>query len=196
MAEIVARERASGEEAPAGAAREILSRERFLTLYRATSAGLRRYLLRLTRSPDDAEDLLQESYIRLLTTEVPVMEPPALKSYLYRMATNLARDGYRREERQRRLMTAWTHRESGRQEATQTNHEQSSHLESLLGKMKPRERELLWLAYVEGFQHREIAEILGLKTESIRPLLFRARQGFGKMLRANSVSGGTGRGEP
>ena len=42
--------------------------------------------------------------------------------------------------------------------------------------MKPRERQILWLAYAEGYSHREIAEVTGLASASIRLLLFRARE--------------------
>ena len=49
-------------------------------------------------------------------------------------------------------------------------------------KLKPRERELLWLGHVEQFSHREIAEILGLKPGSIRLLLFRARRKLAAVL--------------
>jgi RNA polymerase sigma-70 factor, ECF subfamily len=42
--------------------------------------------------------------------------------------------------------------------------------------LKSRERQLLWLAYVEGSSHKEIADSTGLKAGSIRLLLFRARR--------------------
>jgi RNA polymerase sigma-70 factor (ECF subfamily) len=43
------------------------------------------------------------------------------------------------------------------------------------GRLKPRERQLLWLAYVQGCNHEEIAHCTGLQAGSIRLLLFRAR---------------------
>jgi RNA polymerase sigma-70 factor (ECF subfamily) len=43
-------------------------------------------------------------------------------------------------------------------------------------RLKPRERELLWLAYAQGASHREIAEAVGVKTSSVKLLLFRARR--------------------
>ena len=46
----------------------------------------------------------------------------------------------------------------------------------------PRERQLLWLAYAEGYSHREIAEITGLASASIRLLLFRARRKIARLL--------------
>ena len=44
------------------------------------------------------------------------------------------------------------------------------------GRLKPRERALLWLAYANGSSHHEIADVLGVKTGSIKLLLFRARR--------------------
>jgi RNA polymerase sigma-70 factor (ECF subfamily) len=55
-------------------------------------------------------------------------------------------------------------------------------LERCFGEMKPQERTLLWLAYVEGNEHKEIARMLGLKEKSIRVLLFRARQRLSALL--------------
>jgi len=54
----------------------------------------------------------------------------------------------------------------------------------LRNEMKMRECQLLWLAYAEGFSHREIAQITALREGSIRPLLFRARQKLAALLRA------------
>ena len=55
-------------------------------------------------------------------------------------------------------------------------------LEPALKTMRPRERQLLWLAYAEGYSHREIAEITGLASASIRLLLFRARRKVARLL--------------
>jgi len=46
----------------------------------------------------------------------------------------------------------------------------------MLQQLKPRARKLLWLAYVEGMSHREIAQVTGLNTMSVRILLLRARR--------------------
>ena len=55
-----------------------------------------------------------------------------------------------------------------------------------MARLKPRERDLLWLAYAQGSSHKEIAETLGLKTASIKLLLFRARRRLAAMLRRRS----------
>jgi RNA polymerase sigma-70 factor (ECF subfamily) len=50
-------------------------------------------------------------------------------------------------------------------------------------RLTPRERELVWLAYGQGSTHQEIAGVLGLKTGSIKPMLFRARRKLARFLR-------------
>jgi len=52
-----------------------------------------------------------------------------------------------------------------------------------MARLKPRERDLLWLAYAQGSSHKEIAETLGLKAASIKLLLFRARRRLAGLLR-------------
>jgi RNA polymerase sigma-70 factor (ECF subfamily) len=52
--------------------------------------------------------------------------------------------------------------------------------------MKPRERQMLWLAHAEGYSHREIAQVMGLSTASIRLLLFRARRKIAALLRTST----------
>ena len=52
----------------------------------------------------------------------------------------------------------------------------------VLVQLRPRERQLLWLAYAEGYSHREIAQITGLASASIRLLLFRARRKAARLL--------------
>jgi RNA polymerase sigma-70 factor (ECF subfamily) len=59
-----------------------------------------------------------------------------------------------------------------------------------LSDVTPRDRELLLLAYVEGLTHREIAGVTGLMHASIRPLLFRARRRFARVLREAGLAEG------
>jgi RNA polymerase sigma-70 factor (ECF subfamily) len=52
-----------------------------------------------------------------------------------------------------------------------------------MDRLKPRERDMLWLAYANGSSHQEIADALGLKRASIKLLLFRARRRLANLLR-------------
>ena len=59
-------------------------------------------------------------------------------------------------------------------------------------RLKMREQTLLWMAYVEGFDHREIAAALQLKEKSVRVLLFRARKKLAGLLGKENVALGEG----
>ncbi len=112
--------------------------------------------------------------MRLLQAELPAELSDAwLKNYLFRIATNLARDQHRKK-RQEPLTD-----EPSASVETDLQHDVST----CLGRIKPKERELLWLAYVERFSHEEIAAIVGAKARSIRVMLARARQNFGEILK-------------
>ena len=52
-----------------------------------------------------------------------------------------------------------------------------------LFKLKPRQRQLVWLAHVEGLSHIEVAEVLGVKAASVRLMVFRARKRLAELLR-------------
>ena len=55
-------------------------------------------------------------------------------------------------------------------------------LSPALAQLRPRDRQLLWLAHAEDYSHREIAQITGLAATSIRLLLFRARRHMAQLL--------------
>jgi RNA polymerase sigma-70 factor, ECF subfamily len=57
----------------------------------------------------------------------------------------------------------------------------------IFGELKPRERALLWLAYVEGESHDEIAASLGVGRRGVRLLLFRARRRLRDLLQARGI---------
>ena len=145
-----------------------MNEDAFGVFYDRTARSLWAYLLRVSSDRDSAEDLLQESYCRMLSANLPAMEEAECKSYLFRIATNLLRDRWRRGQVANRL-TAPT-------ESYEENVESRTDLRRAFDQLKPRERQLLWLAYVEGYSHEDIGGITGLRVSSIRLLLFRARK--------------------
>jgi RNA polymerase sigma-70 factor (ECF subfamily) len=63
--------------------------------------------------------------------------------------------------------------------------ERRTDLRRAFARLRPRDRELLWLAYAQGSSHQEIAGTLGVKTSSIKLLLFRARRRLADLLRGH-----------
>ncbi len=146
----------------------------FRLLYDATAQPLRAYLLHLCRRPDVADDILQETYCRYLLHRRNDMDESQTRSYLFRIATHLVHD------RARSGMDAVVPEVPERGAAP--NLETRVDVRSTLRRLKPRERELLWLAYVEGMNHEEIAAATGLRPLSVKILLFRARHKAAQML--------------
>jgi RNA polymerase sigma-70 factor (ECF subfamily) len=153
--------------------------EGFRRLYEATSRPLWGYLQHASGRPDVADDLLQETYCRFLLRQAPAMDEAESRSYLYRIATNLLHNRARSRDDAAREKPA----ESG----AQTDEDARLDVRAAMRRLKPRERELLWLAYVEGMSHAEIAAATGLGTMSIRILLYRARQKASEFLRPRRI---------
>jgi RNA polymerase sigma-70 factor (ECF subfamily) len=159
-----------------------MNREAFRIFYNRTNRGLWGYLLRVPGRRDVADDLLQESYCRFLAAKLPEMDAAESKSYRFRIATNLLHDRRRRREFPGVVSTSC--------ELCEYDLETRTDVHRALERVKPRERQLLWLAHVEGFDHREIARTLGLKAGSVRVLLFRARSEFTAALNKRPQAGG------
>jgi len=163
----------------------------FAGFYERSARPLWAYLVRASCDAALADDLMQESYVRFLCAQrAPSLADDgevAARLYLFRIATNLLRDHWRRpramsiEEIPEEFFAA---HESAEQSDSQIM------LGPALRQMKPRERQLLWLAHAEGYSHREIAEVTGLASASIRLLLFRARRKIAGLLRAQKAPAG------
>ena len=66
-------------------------------------------------------------------------------------------------------------------------YEDDATVAQIFAELKPRERALLWLAYVEGESHEEIAASLGVRPSGVRVLLFRARRRLRDLLQARGI---------
>jgi len=181
------------ESSKVGAAEQAfhMDEQAFRAFYERTARSLWSYLARLTNDRSLAEDLVQESYYRFLRASLKSDDEAYQKNLLFRIGTNLARDHWRRTPRAERADVEATETLPAN-DRTAERVQQSSDLGRALASLRPRERELLWLAYVEGSSHDEIAEVCGLRSKSIRLLLFRARRKLAAILRSGNavVDGG------
>jgi len=164
----------------------LLDGDAFAGFYERSARPLWAYLARVSANPSLADDLVQESYLRFLTADrlpdLAVEGEQAARRYLFRIGSNLLRDHWRRPR---------TEQLDDAPEAAfaQETAAEASNSRMLLGQallqMRPRDRQLLWLAYAEGYSHHEIAEATGLASASVRLLLFRARRKMAKLLGAS-----------
>jgi RNA polymerase sigma-70 factor (ECF subfamily) len=133
-----------------------------------------------------ADDLLQETYYRFLRANVSLESDAHRRNYLFRIATNLVRDMRRRPRMEEaRLADRGDDLEHADPQSADAANGAVRRLDlsRSMARLKPRERDLLWLAYAQGSSHKEIAETLGLKTASVKLLLFRARRRLAGFLR-------------
>jgi RNA polymerase sigma-70 factor (ECF subfamily) len=157
-----------------------MDQDEFTAFYHETAPVLRGYIRRV--SGEAADDLLQETYLRFLRAKPPAEDRAALKAYLYTTATAAIYDRWRKLRRERLWSLAFRFREEVPAAAGDGD------VTRCFQKLKPRERALLWLAYVEGYAHGEIAGTLDLSEKSVKVLLFRARRNLERILRQNGLS--------
>jgi RNA polymerase sigma factor (sigma-70 family) len=157
-------------------------------LVAAHRAALFRYLAPYTGDPDQAEDLVQETFVRL--RERPPADRTEPRRWLYTVATNLARDAQRVTRRREALAVAARDRmplpEPGPDPAALAERaDQRRRVRRALATLNERERTVL-LMREEGFTHREIAEAVETTTGSVGTMIARA---LDKMVRVLAPEG-------
>jgi len=105
------------------------------------------------------------------------MDELAMKGYLYRTADSLLVDHWRRSKRRQRWSLETMFRKKPVVDRTK-----GKDMTDAFRELKPQQRSILWMAYVEEFNHREIAQASGVKEKSVKVLLFRARKALAAIL--------------
>lgn len=139
---------------------------------------LLRYVHRLTGDPDLSEDLAQEALLRLLRAE-PDTPMNNVRAWLYRVATNLVRDHARRSEMMRRRPIPVDADLPQTPDQALERRETVAQVRAALDRLAPRDRIVLVLRE-SGFKHREIAEVVNVRAESVSVIIGRALQRFRK----------------
>jgi RNA polymerase sigma-70 factor (ECF subfamily) len=149
----------------------------FQALYDQTAWPLRSYVARVLGSATNANDIVQDAFLRLLRAPPATEDVQQLRALLFRIASNLMVDYWRQRQRERLAP-------EDRAIATTSDPDVALRVDMArtFGQLKPQQRQLLWMAYVEGANHREIAMALGLRERSVRVLLHRARQKLAQLL--------------
>ena len=167
-----------GREVASGLA--VMGEDEFRAFYERTARPLWAYLSRITGNPHEADDVLQEAYYRFYRAGARHENEAHRRNSLFQIATNLVRDAARRakhhvdvpleDESTAAVLPRSTAPVPDQQAAIRTD------LARGMQQLEPVQREMLWLAYAQGASHEEIAEILGVRTVSVRTLLLRARR--------------------
>jgi RNA polymerase sigma-70 factor (ECF subfamily) len=151
--------------------------------------------LRMTRNPADAEDVVQETYAKAYSSFHQFTPGTNLKAWLYRILTNTYINSYRKKQRQPQisdgeniedwqLARAESHTSSGLKSAEMVALENlpDSDVKDALHQLAPDFRLAVFLADVEGFSYKEIAEIMGTPIGTVMSRLNRGRTQLRAML--------------
>ena len=151
--------------------------------------------LRMTRNPSDAEDLVQETFVKAFAAFHQFEEGTNLKAWLYRILTNTFINNYRRAQRQPRqsnteqvedwqLAAAESHTSTGLRSAEMEalDHLPDSDVKDALQALPEEFRLAVYLADVEGFSYKEVAEIVDVPIGTVMSRLHRGRKALQKRL--------------
>jgi RNA polymerase sigma-70 factor (ECF subfamily) len=157
----------------------------FDALFQRLYPSLFRYLHRLTGDADMAEDVAQESFVRLLRQPLSEAE---VRPWLFTVAMNLVRDGARKTERRQRLLTtAPTLVTPTRMPDDDVERaERIAAVREVLDQLSERDRQLL-LMREEGFKYEEIAVVVGVAPASVGTLIARALRRFADLYHTREI---------
>ena len=144
------------------------------------------YIYKICGNEQLADDIYQESFVKFLKAGPEMANEKHMKVYLYRIAFRLIVDKKRRIKVEKKSFEEKAHtferdmHDAGQESGVLLSME----MKKTFKKLKPKQRMILWLAYVEGYSYSEIAQMTNTKENSLKVQLFRAREKLADLIRA------------
>ena len=153
------------------------------------SPSLYRVAYSVTRNPSEAEDAVQETFLRVLRHQAKLSEIRDVRVWLVRITWNIVLDKKRRQKTRPESEDLSVHERTLpsrhlRADAAAISSQGCARVLALIETLPRKEREALVLSAIEELSTAEIAEVLGTSESSVRSRIFRARRTLAAMLAA------------
>jgi RNA polymerase sigma factor (sigma-70 family) len=163
----------------------------YTSLYNIFFAQLNNYGVKFSADTTLIEDAVHDLYVKLWTSRANLGDPVSVKNYLYKSFRNIL---FRKMKTQDRF-TRLDHTDEPDQfsvafssaQMNMENKDLRNQLISIIKELAPRQQEIVFLRYYEGFTYEEIAEIMGIELSSAYKLLYKALDSLHKILGPGSL---------
>ena len=162
----------------------------FKILYDRYKVQLANNLYVLFRSEDLAEDVIQETYITLWEKRESLESDKSLKSYIFTIAANKAKNIFRRSETDNNIKNQLLAFHSEEYNPILDNiykHENLIFLENLLNKLTPQQQSVIKLSKIELKSYKEISKILGISEQTVASHIRDAHKKIKNILKSSSL---------
>jgi RNA polymerase sigma-70 factor (ECF subfamily) len=176
----------------------LISDERFSALSAKFQEPVRRYILSLVRDPAEADDLTQETFLRVFRKLESLQDETKLSAWLYRIATNVCHDRFRQLSRRPRTVPLEALADGTSETVEPTlaadgppldqlleQEDMSSCVQQYIEELPDSQRAVILLHDLEGMTNPEIAEMLGCSVGAVKIRLHRARAKLKNALESN-----------
>ena len=150
----------------------MISEKEYNSAVKDYTKNLFRYLFKSLRDEDASKDIVQDCFLKLWDNRKKMNDTSKIKSWLFSVAHNLMLNYLKTQSRKTELDDFNTARHS----TFQVNYELKEIIEKGLAELSAKERSIVLLRDLEGYNYQEIGEILKLNESQVKVYLFRARQ--------------------
>ena len=158
-------------------------KEYFKIFYQKYSQGFWYFILKICGDENMADDIFQESLFKFIKAAPVKLNEYQQKSYLYKIATRLIIDQRRKLQIEKKYLL------EGYREQKNENLLAAIDMEKIFALLKPKEKTMVWLAYIEEYSHKEIADMMSIKEKGIRVQLHRIRRKVAEKLKKMEFEG-------
>ena len=147
--------------------------------------GLILYIYGIVGNIQDAEALAEDTFVRIAVRRPKDRGKASFRTWLYTIGRNIALDHLRKRKRNGTVpLESLPETEDGLRELEESylRKEKRAVINCAMEKLKPEYRQVLWLAYFEGFSLRDTAKLMGKSVHAAETLAWRARQSLKKLL--------------